>query len=264
VARPAQRHHIDRARGFDFITPLQDQCICVDDAGTVEVAVKDRSGDTYVASISVFSGGATGALLDQKPLVQEGSTNRFSARLSVGDVSNPPEGNNRFVSVESSEGEIEEHPFRAIRCGSGSSCSGSEELLLARRCPHCRIDQPVPVAVQLRLAPPVAGGGFAQCEQLKRPADLVHCRQPGFECCWLSAPLDLGGGGTDPGFWLLEKADDTTWLLVLGRGRTRIVRYRLTTRVAGDCSFPITLDLVDPDDGENRHWPRTVTIIPAP
>ncbi len=257
------RHAVKKIRGFTILTPLHDGDGCIGDDGKIEVAVNDLGDNAhYTAKIfNLVLGSAGTQVFDSEPLLQEGSTSRFSRRLAVGPVSNPtPPGDNRWLVVESDVAGTQQYGFRAAFCGSGSGSSG---FRLAVRCQFCGADKPVPVALSLQLDGPVAAGTCAGCDQLNRPTVLVHSGDPGLACCWLSPPIDFCADAANPGFWVLEKADARTWTLLLRRRQAVVVAYRLTTADRA-CSFPIRLRLAGPGGGECVNWPATVTVSPAP
>jgi hypothetical protein len=258
------------AASFTILHPRSDQCVNPDQGGTIVVRVQDRGlGNTrYHATITASGSGLTGGDGD---LAQEGSGSQFfSASLSVGPVPATASANNRSVTVTGFSGSHQESETIDFRvqsdpCGSGSG-SGSGIAVLtaaAHRCQFCQPDEPIPVALTLQLDTPVSAGTCADCDRLNQPTALRHSRDPGFPCSWLSQPIDFCSDRANPALWVLRKTDETTWTLVLQRGSSTVVTYRLTTP-ALDCSFPIRLQIAGAGGPECKDWPRTVTVTPAP
>jgi hypothetical protein len=239
----------------------------VDSQGRIPVRV--RSADpppvTFTATLYPYAlGSGTGPVIDTQALTQEGSTNVYSGTLDAGSFPDPAPGeNNRYINVNSSVSGNLGHPFRVVH--SASDCpSGSQTLVAAAaRCQFCQEDEPAPAVLQLQLDAPVTAGSCADCDRLNQPTPLVHVQQAGYECCWLSEPIDFCADPTAPGFWMLRKSDARTWDLILQRGETEVARYCLQTQADNDCSFPITLQFVG-GGAECQDWPDTITVSPAP
>src|SRR5437773_9996286 len=98
MAKPSRQQPF---RGFDYITPTQNQTVTVGSDGKIAVTVNDmdQGQASYTATLTPFVlGSGTGVPIDTQPLAQLGTSNQFSARLNAGVFTDPPPGvNNRFV-----------------------------------------------------------------------------------------------------------------------------------------------------------------------
>ena len=124
---------------------------------------------------------------------------------------------------------------------------------------HCKYwpaDQPLPVALNLRLDAPVTGGTSA-CDQVTRPALLIHGQDASFACCWFSRAIDFGDESGNPAFWMLQKTATDTWFLCLRRVSGEVAAYHLKSKKKD--SFPIKLKR-GRVNREFKKWPPTITI----
>src|SRR5262249_16236963 len=124
------------------------------------------------------------------------------------------------------------------------------------RCKFFLANEPLPVALSLKLDTSVQGGTVAGREQLNRDTLLIRAQDPNFACCWFSRPLDFGVASGNPAFWMLQKTARDTWLLCLRRISGDVAIYHLKTRKPG---FPITLKRGRVSK-EFANWPRTITV----
>jgi hypothetical protein len=153
-------------------------------------------------------------------------------------------------------------PVKAGRSPSAYAVSGSYRLSGSQsrpeegRCKFLPANEPVPVALSLRLDTPVEGGTAAAREQLNGDTLLIRAQDPNFACCWFSRPLDFGVASGNPAFWMLQKTARDTWLLCLRRITGEVAAYQLKT---GKHGFPITLKRGRVSK-EFTNWPPTVTV----
>jgi hypothetical protein len=198
------------------------------------------------------------------PLVREGTTAHWSVPVNAAPVPNAvPPLNNKTVTVVAMEGTVATNPqsndFKASfnePVGSGSRTMEVFRSLFAGS------DQPVPMALTLKLGSKVEKGTCSNIKTLNKPAKLQYSTDQNKFEGWLSEPIDLGEKGKDPAFWVLKKKDAKTWVLVLQRKKTGVVKYRLKTKKAKDHSFPIKLELDGTPGKQFKKWPKTVTISP--
>jgi hypothetical protein len=256
---------------FVIVKPQADMPALADGANTVLVQVRALQMPlSFRATITDLGGGTT---FGSGPLGPDGTGNQFSAQIGVGGglPAAPTGHNNRTVLVEAFRGSTladkGSNDFEAVGGGSGSGSVSHE----AHRCPFCREGRPVPVELRVRFEPPV-GCLWAWLALLRRlrgrpplgpalqSAVLVHSPRAGAGCSWMGEPIAAFSDRDDPAFWRLEKSSPTTWGLGLRRGGADLVAYRHTTPEL-DCSFPITLSLVEGAEGEG--WPSAVTVYPA-
>lgn len=256
---------------FVITAPLAGASVQVDSSDTVLVQVRALQMPlTFQATITDIGGATT---YGSGSLLQEGTTNLFSARLGVGPVPPTATGhNNRTVSVQAFRlGQLADqgaNDFEAFGLPGSGSGGGPHP---AHRCPFCQEGRPVPVELRVRFETPVGclWSWAALLRRLRgrpplgpalREAVLVHSPRAGAGCCWLGEPVAAFSDRDDPALWVLEKTSPRTWDLGLRRGGADLVAYRLSTADM-DCSFPITLSLAAGAAGEG--WPRAVTVLPA-
>jgi hypothetical protein len=147
------------------------------------------------------------------------------------------------------------NPVLPVRMGDPK---GSGSQIGADRRKFFAAGHPQPVALRLRLSPPVQDGIVAAHYQVNQPTLLIHAQDPNFSCCWFSRAIDLEE--TDnPAFWMLQKTASDTWFLCLRRASGELAAYNLKTKKH---SFPITLKKGRVGK-EFKKWPLTVTISPA-
>ncbi len=268
---------------IDVRQPVNGQPSFADANNMVLVRVHDDSGgvNAYTATMTDLG---TNTVVSWGKLAREGTSNFYSVCLPVRTLSHHVTGvNNNQASVwvvqaASGTGDSDDPLFEAVRGGSvacagaasgsysgsfSSSASGIIEVEARQRCDFCSPDQPVPVALVLKLDSPVAAGTCANCAELNRPALLLHSNDPKYACHWFSQPIDFCADPTKPGIWALHKRDHHTWVLSLNVSSANVVTYRLTTAHQA-CSFPIQLHLVGAPGGECQNWPATVSAAAAP
>ncbi|MBI1831107.1 MAG: hypothetical protein HYR84_06625 [Planctomycetes bacterium] len=157
--------------------------------------------------------------------------------------------------------------FRVVKAGS-VNCVGSGSQ---RPCNNCSA-QPVPVCVLLKnVDGAITSDECPECELLNANFRLQHSDDACFSCCWFSDAIPFCG--VDEGYWKLEKAGATTWVLLLLLSQPNgppleFVRYTASTN-AGVCTFPVTLardnnpPVIEVSNG-CTNFPNTITIDNAP
>lgn len=248
-------------------SPTRNATVPIDDNGNIQVSINNFHSGTlsYQATLFVFPFAdpsdpvviGQGAE-DSVPLTQAG-TNVFSAPMDAGEPDQTGTGNNLAVQIDDlSTGDSQRFAFRA------QTGSGSNGVILVVRSKFCREDQPIPVALTLTLASKLAKGSCTNIKELNKPTLLRHSNDPHHAGAWFSHPINLGQKGSQPAYWVLEKTDAKTWILVLRQEETTIVEFVLKTKLAKDCSFPIQLTRQGAGAKHFTKWPKTVTMAPAP
>jgi hypothetical protein len=112
------------ASTFTIVTPLQDEVVTADGAGTVFVQVNnlDTQNMRFLATITDIS---SGTVVGTQDLAQEGNTSRWSNRVGVGKVpSSVPKTNNRTVTIQAFLGTVagdsDSNDFKAWNPGSNA------------------------------------------------------------------------------------------------------------------------------------------------
>ena len=236
----------------------------VDAAGKILVQVNNTDTiNNRSFTATTYPVGSGSAPIDCEPLAPEDSTLQFfSAKLLVGTPHSTPTGQPNYqvvvVCTKANGSQTKATvQFEAVSSGSGSHTVPAPK---AHHCQFVRADQPVPVELQLQLDTLVATVTGGEDDPLNQPTRLVHSVDSSGACAWLSEPIDLRTGGANTGFWVLQKCDARTWILLLRCGDVSMVSYRFTTASDYEDSFPIQLGLFGPAG----IWPRTITITPAP
>jgi hypothetical protein len=256
-------------------SPTRNATVPIDDSGNIQVSINNHHSGTlsYQATLFVFpfadpadpvvisQEAPGGGSEDSVPLARVGATNVFSAPMFAGEPDETGAGNNLAIQIDDlSTGDSQRFAFRAQTGGS----SGSGGILLVVRSKFCREDQPIPVALTLKLDSALAKGSCNNIKDLNKPMLVVHSDDPHHAGAWFSRPLNLGEKGSQPAYWVLKKTDAKTWILVLRQEKTTIVQFVLKTKVAKDCTFPIQLTRQGAGGKHFTKWPKTVTIAPAP
>ena len=272
MAKSPQRPGRPRPFAITNITPGEGATATIQSDGTILITISADSLLSINVTILAYSpppGSGLGASISSGPASETptGSGN-YTIRLNPGTVNPDPAAgvNNRVLQViDSSDGIINGYPFRAAHggSGSGSSGSGSNKFSAAARSPYFRKDQPVPVAVTLKVDSPVTAGSSNKIDALNKPTRLLHSQDASHPASWFSQPIQLGDKGSPAAHWALEKADDKTWLAVLRQADKVIVTYRLKTKDAKDGTFPLHLKRKGDGGKQFKDWPKTITVSPA-
>jgi len=106
---------------FTVVTPLQDDALIADGAGTVLVQVNnlDTQNTRFRATITDIS---SSTVVGTQDLAQEGNTSRWSNRVGVGKVpSSVPKTNNKTVTIQAFLGTVtgdsDSNDFKASSSG---------------------------------------------------------------------------------------------------------------------------------------------------
>jgi hypothetical protein len=249
---------------FDIVTPTLNFSAHADGQNKVLVRVLNRDCAVNTGFAAVIDPIGTGPGIFWTTLVQEGTTHHWSLPVDAAPVpESEPAQNNKTVTIWAMEGGTATDSKRANFKASFKKPAGSGSCRAASfRSAFAGSDQPVPVMLNLKLGSKVTKGTATNVKTVNKTTQLRYSTDQNQFEGWLSEPIDLGEKGKEPAFWMLKKKDSKTWVLVLQRKKTAIVKYRLKTKIARDHSFPIKLQLDGTPGKHFKKWPKTVTISP--